>query len=67
MGSAVSDVMGFLIITLSPMGIFYQFGLYSASMIFLSLMASLLLVPAAITSSEIIVKLRSKKKPEITV
>ena len=67
MGSAVSDVMGFLIITLSPMGIFYQFGLYSASMIFLSLMASLLLVPAAITSSEIITNLRSKKTSEITV
>ncbi len=56
-GSAVSDVMGFLIITLSPMGIFYQFGFYSASMIFLSLLASLLLIPAAIIISEYITKI----------
>ena len=64
-GSAVSDVMGFLIITLSPMGIFYQFGLYSASMIFLSLIASLLLVPAAITSSLVIKNIWKGKKSQI--
>ena len=47
-GAAASDIMGFLIITLSPMGVFNLFGFYSAAMIGLSLIAALLITTAAI-------------------
>jgi len=47
-GAAVSDIMGFLVITLSPMGVFNLFGFYSAVMIGLSLIAALLITTAAI-------------------
>ena len=47
-GSAASDVTGFAIIALSPMGLFSAFGLFSAAMIMLSLIASLVLTTAAI-------------------
>ena len=47
-GAAASDIMGFLVITLSPMGVFNLFGFYSAAMIGLSLIAALLITTAAI-------------------
>ncbi len=47
-GSAASDATGFLIISLSPMGLFSSFGLFSAMMILLSLLASMVLTTAAI-------------------
>ena len=47
-GSAVSDISGFMIISLSPMGLFSLFGIYSSAMIFLSLIASMVLTCAAI-------------------
>ncbi len=47
-GAAASDIMGFLVITLSPMGVFNLFGFYSAVMIGLSLIAALLITTAAI-------------------
>ena len=47
-GSAASDATGFLIISLSPMGLFTSFGLLSAVMILLSLFASMVLTTAAI-------------------
>ena len=47
-GAAASDIMGFLVITLSPMGVFNLFGFYSAVMIGLSLIAALLMTTAAI-------------------
>ena len=58
-GAAVSDIMGFLVITLSPMGVFNLFGFYSAAMIGLSLIAALL-----ITTSAICVLDNSKKEEE---
>lgn len=45
-GSAVSDVMGFALISLSPMGFFSAFGLFCAVMIGLSLVASLVFASA---------------------
>jgi uncharacterized membrane protein YdfJ with MMPL/SSD domain len=45
-GSAVSDVTGFLIIGQSAMGFFASFGLFCAVMIGLSLFASLITTPA---------------------
>ena len=51
-GSAVSDMTGFLIISRSAMGFFASFGLFSAMMIGLSLIASMLLAPAALTAAE---------------
>ena len=48
MGSATSDIAGFLVIALSPMGLFANFGVFSAAMIALSLFASLVLTTAAL-------------------
>jgi len=42
-GSATSDIVGFGVIALSPMGLFSSFGIFSAAMIALSLFASLVL------------------------
>ncbi len=42
-GSAASDVLGFLVISFSPMGFFSLFGTFSAAMIFFSLVASLII------------------------
>jgi hypothetical protein len=47
-GSAVSDITGFAIINQSEMGFFSTFGLFCAIMIGLSLVASLVLAPAAL-------------------
>lgn len=47
-GSAASDISGFMIISLSPMGLFSSFGFFSSVMILLSLVASLILTCAAI-------------------
>ena len=47
-GSAASDIVGFSVIALSPMGLFSNFGIYSAAMIALSLVASLVLTTAAL-------------------
>ena len=47
-GAAVSDIMGFAVITLSPMGVFNLFGFYSAAMIGLSLIAALIITTSAI-------------------
>lgn len=47
-GSAASDISGFMIISMSPMGLFSSFGLFSMMMILLSLIASLILTCAAI-------------------
>jgi predicted RND superfamily exporter protein len=47
-GSAASDIAGFSVIALSPMGLFSNFGIYSAAMIALSLFASLVLTTAAL-------------------
>ena len=48
LGSATSDIAGFLVIALSPMGLFANFGVFSAAMIALSLLASLVLTTAAL-------------------
>ena len=48
LGSASSDIAGFLVIALSPMGLFSNFGIFSAAMIALSLFASLILTTAAL-------------------
>ena len=47
-GSAASDIAGFTIIAFSPMGLFSSFGIFSAAMIALSLVASLILTTAAL-------------------
>ena len=47
-GSALSDITGFMVISRSSMGFFSSFGLFSALMIALSLIASLILTPAAL-------------------
>ncbi len=47
-GSAISDVAGFLIIATSAMGLFNTFGLFSAIMIVLSLIASMVITTAAL-------------------
>jgi hypothetical protein len=47
-GSAVSDIAGFMVINQSKMGFFSTFGLFCAIMIGLSLLASLVLAPAAL-------------------
>ncbi len=47
-GSAASDVLGFLVISLSPMGFFSLFGMFSAAMIFFSLIASMVIATALI-------------------
>ncbi len=47
-GAAVSDIMGFAVITFSPMGVFNLFGFYSAAMIGLSLIAALVITTSAI-------------------
>jgi predicted RND superfamily exporter protein len=47
-GSAASDIAGFSMIALSPMGLFSNFGIFSAAMIALSLIASLVLTTAAL-------------------
>ena len=47
-GSAVSDITGFAVINQSEMGFFSTFGLFCAIMIGLSLVASLVLAPAAL-------------------
>jgi hypothetical protein len=48
LGSASSDMAGFAVIALSPMGLFSNFGIFSAAMIGLSLLASLILTTAAL-------------------
>ena len=47
-GSAASDIAGFSVIALSPMGLFSSFGVFSSAMIALSLFASLVLTTAAL-------------------
>ena len=47
-GSAVSDIAGFSIIATSSMGLFNTFGLFSAMMIMLSLIASMVITTAAL-------------------
>jgi len=47
-GSAVSDIAGFSIIATSSMGLFNTFGLFSAMMIMLSLIASMMITTAAL-------------------
>jgi hypothetical protein len=47
-GSAVSDIAGFMVINQSKMGFFSTFGLFCAIMIGLSLLASMVLAPAAL-------------------
>jgi len=47
-GSAASDIAGFSVIALSPMGLFTNFGIFSAAMIAFSLIASLVLTTAAL-------------------
>ena len=59
-GSAISDVAGFSIIATSSMGLFNTFGLFSAIMILLSLIASMVLTTAALGISEI----QLKKTPQ---
>ncbi len=51
-GSAVSDIAGFTVIATSPMGLFNTFGIFSAMMILLSLIASLILTTAALGIAE---------------
>lgn len=47
-GSAASDIAGFAVIATSPMGLFSSFGTFSAAMIALSLIASLVLTTAGL-------------------
>lgn len=47
-GSAASDMLGFLVISFSPMGFFSLFGTFSAAMIFFSLIASMIIATALI-------------------
>jgi len=47
-GSAVSDIAGFSVIATSSMGLFNTFGLFSAMMILLSLIASMVITTAAL-------------------
>ncbi|DAC14242.1 MAG TPA: hypothetical protein D7I06_09305 [Candidatus Poseidoniales archaeon] len=47
-GSAASDIAGFSIIALSPMGLFSAFGIFSGAMIALSLIASMGMTTAAL-------------------
>ncbi len=47
-GSAASEIAGFSVIALSPMGLFTNFGIFSAAMIAFSLVASLVLTTAAL-------------------
>ena len=47
-GSAVSDVTGFAIISLSPMGFFASFGLFCALMIALSFIASMVIASSVL-------------------
>ena len=47
-GSAASDILGFLVISLSSMGFFSLFGMFSAAMIFFSLIASMIIATALI-------------------
>lgn len=51
-GSAISDIAGFSIIATSSMGLFNTFGLFSAMMILLSLIASMVLTTAALGFNE---------------
>ncbi|RJU85934.1 MAG: hypothetical protein DWC02_05545 [Candidatus Poseidoniales archaeon] len=51
-GSAISDMAGFSIIATSSMGLFNTFGLFSAIMIMLSLVASMVLTTAALGLAE---------------
>ena len=47
-GSALSDIAGFAIIATSPMGLFSAFGLFSAMMIMLSLIAAMIMTTAGL-------------------
>ena len=47
-GSALSDIAGFLVIMQSSMGFFSTFGLFCAVMIGLALVASMVLAPTAL-------------------
>jgi hypothetical protein len=58
-GSAISDIAGFAVINQSDMGFFSTFGLFCAIMIGLSLIASIILTPAALSLSN---RIRSKFK-----
>ena len=51
-GSATSDIVGFSVIALSPMGLFSSFGIFSAAMIALSLFASLVLTTSLLGLNE---------------
>jgi len=53
-GSGVSDMTGFLVISRSAMGFFSSFGLFSAIMIGLSLIASMVITPAALSLAEMV-------------
>ncbi len=64
-GSAASDIAGFSVIALSPMGLFSNFGIYSAAMIALSLIASLVLTTAALGILAILAKGQSSQIPII--
>ena len=57
-GSATSDIIGFCVIALSPMGLFSSFGIFSAAMIALSLFASLVLTTSLLGIVEVYVNQR---------
>ncbi len=61
-GSAVSDVTGFALISLSPMGFFASFGLFCAVMIGLSLIASMIITSAVLGSFSWREILRERKR-----
>jgi len=61
-GSAVSDVTGFALISLSPMGFFASFGLFCAVMIGLSLIASMIITSAVLGSISWREILRERKR-----
>ena len=52
-GSALSDIAGFAIIATSPMGLFSAFGLFSAIMIMLSLIAAMIMTTAGLGLSSL--------------
>ena len=57
-GSATSDIIGFCVIALSPMGLFSSFGIFSAAMIALSLFASLVLTTSLLGIVEVYINQR---------
>jgi len=63
-GSAASDILGFLIISLSSMGFFSTFGLLSALMISFSLIASMIVTTAALGMSGQLIASNGLKEDE---